>query len=122
RSAAVPSQEDWPARRVHQVHTRHQCHGFAARNLEFVFRGSVQMVQFLLSGRRTRLLRTCLIVAAFLALSVSAGAGKQRKATTLQPAPPELLLDGGRKLTFERSFSLEREVKPNRSFWTRVVD
>src|SRR5208282_6396994 len=35
---------------------------------------------------------------------------------------PELLLEGGRKLTFERSFSLEREVKPKRAFWTRVVD
>ncbi len=31
-------------------------------------------------------------------------------------------MDGGRKLRFERSFSLEREVKPKRSFWTRVVD
>ena len=31
-------------------------------------------------------------------------------------------MDGGRKLSFERSFSLEREVKPKRSFWTRVVD
>ena len=41
------------------------------------------------------------------------------------PAPvevPELLLDGGRKLTWERSFSLEREVKPKRSFWTKLVD
>ena len=31
-------------------------------------------------------------------------------------------MDGGRRLAFERSFSLEREVKPKRSFWTRVVD
>lgn len=31
-------------------------------------------------------------------------------------------MDGGRRLSFERSFSLEREVKPKRSFWTRVVD
>ena len=36
--------------------------------------------------------------------------------------PPDLLLDGGRRLSFERSFSLERQVKPKRSFWTRVVD
>ncbi len=50
------------------------------------------------------------------------GPAKQPKATVSQPAPPDLLLDGGRKLTFERSFSLEREVKPKRSFWTRVVD
>ena len=38
------------------------------------------------------------------------------------PSAPDLLMDGGRKLSFERSFSLEREVKPKRSFWTRVVD
>ncbi len=31
-------------------------------------------------------------------------------------------LDGGRKLSFERSFSSESEVKPNRGFWNKVVD
>jgi len=46
---------------------------------------------------------------------------KSRK-EKLQPAAPDLLMDGGRKLSFERSFSLEREVNPKRSFWTRVVD
>ena len=35
---------------------------------------------------------------------------------------PVLELDGGRKLVFERSFSSEREVKPNRGFWNKVVD
>ena len=39
-----------------------------------------------------------------------------------EPAPPELLLEGGRKLTYERSFGSEREVKPKRSFWSRLVD
>src|SRR5271167_4762992 len=81
------------------------------------------MVRFLLSGRCWGRLRKAFIVAAFAALlSMPAGAGKQPKTTAVPPAPPELLLDGGRKLTFERSFSLEREVKPKRSFWTRVVD
>jgi len=48
---------------------------------------------------------------------------KQPKVALTQPAAgPELLLDGGRKLTWERSFSLEREVKPKRSFWTKLVD
>ena len=31
-------------------------------------------------------------------------------------------MDGGRKLRFERVFSSEREVKPKRGFWTKVVD
>jgi DNA-binding beta-propeller fold protein YncE len=38
------------------------------------------------------------------------------------PGPPELLLEGGRKLTYERSFGSEREVKPKRGFWNRLVD
>jgi len=39
-----------------------------------------------------------------------------------EPGPPELLLEGGRKLTYERSFGSEREVKPKRGFWNRLVD
>lgn len=44
------------------------------------------------------------------------------RVTQPPPAPPELLLEGGRKLSFERSFRSEREVKPKRGFWTRVLD
>jgi DNA-binding beta-propeller fold protein YncE len=39
-----------------------------------------------------------------------------------EPGPPELLLEGGRKLTYERSFGSEREVKPKRGFWNRLLD
>jgi DNA-binding beta-propeller fold protein YncE len=52
------------------------------------------------------------------ALARSAKGRKEK----VQPAAPDLLMDGGRKLSFERSFSLEREVNPKRRFWTRVVD
>ena len=31
-------------------------------------------------------------------------------------------LDGGRKLSWEHSFSSETEVKPNRGFWNKLVD
>jgi hypothetical protein len=31
-------------------------------------------------------------------------------------------LEGGRKLSWERSFSSQREVKPNRGFWNKLVD
>ncbi len=78
------------------------------------------MVRLLLRqgcGFRKRIL----IAAAAVLLSLPAFAAK--KVTKVeQPMPPELLLDGGRKLAFERTFSLEREVKPKRSFWTKVVD
>ena len=60
-----------------------------------------------------------ILLALFLALPALAA---KRPKETFSPPPPDLLMDGGRKLSFERSFSLEREVKPKRSFWTRVVD
>ncbi|HXM65341.1 MAG TPA: hypothetical protein VN911_01315, partial [Candidatus Acidoferrum sp.] len=79
------------------------------------------MVRLLLSGcgGRMRWIGAVAALVVLLATPVLA-AGKPK--TPRQSMPPELLLDGGRKLTFERSFSLEREVKPKRSFWTRVVD
>jgi DNA-binding beta-propeller fold protein YncE len=49
-------------------------------------------------------------------------ASSKSKDQTPALAPPELLLDGGRKLVWERSFESETEVKPKRSFWNRVVD
>ncbi|MGA2981117.1 MAG: 6-bladed beta-propeller [Terriglobales bacterium] len=39
-----------------------------------------------------------------------------------EPGPPILELEGGRRLTYERSFGSEREVKPKRGFWNRLVD
>jgi sugar lactone lactonase YvrE len=38
------------------------------------------------------------------------------------PTAPELLMDGGRRLTLERSFSSEREVKWKRGFFKKIVD
>jgi DNA-binding beta-propeller fold protein YncE len=38
------------------------------------------------------------------------------------PGPPDLLLEGGRKLTFERSFGSEKEVLGKEKFWTRVFN
>src|ERR1700693_4589048 len=81
------------------------------------------MVRFLLSGRGGGPLGRAGVAAGLIALlAITASASKQPKTAIRQHPPPELLLDGGRKLAFERSFSLEREVKPKRSFWTRVVD
>jgi DNA-binding beta-propeller fold protein YncE len=87
------------------------------------------MVRLLLTNRKGSIGRagatratTILVGAAFLLAATLAIASKRPKQTIAAPSPPDLLLDGGRKLSFERSFSLEREVKPKRSFWTRVVD
>jgi DNA-binding beta-propeller fold protein YncE len=57
-----------------------------------------------------------------LLLLSPAWASKKPNDSLTQVQGPELLLEGGRKLTWERSFSLEREVKPKRSFWTKLVD
>jgi DNA-binding beta-propeller fold protein YncE len=38
------------------------------------------------------------------------------------PHPPDLLLEGGRKLTFERIFETDRDVGAQRGFWTKLLD
>ncbi|HVI07652.1 MAG TPA: 6-bladed beta-propeller [Candidatus Binatia bacterium] len=38
------------------------------------------------------------------------------------PLPPDLLLEGGRKLTFERAFGAEKDVLGKPKFWTRVLN
>lgn len=54
------------------------------------------------------------------ALPVSAGRVKEEKPQA--PAPPDLLLEGGRKLVFGRSFDNDRDVAPKRGFFTKVFD
>jgi DNA-binding beta-propeller fold protein YncE len=56
---------------------------------------------------------------AFLS-SASWAASKSKNPST--PEFWEMSLDGGRKLTWERSFNSEFEVKPNRGFWNKLVD
>lgn len=80
------------------------------------------MGQYLLKKRsRTskhivlQFLCVCLLVGAAAAL------GRAKKPAP-EPKPPDILMDGGRKLIFERTFNNEREVKTNRGFWTKVLD
>jgi DNA-binding beta-propeller fold protein YncE len=46
----------------------------------------------------------------------------KKEESSAVPAPPDLLLEGGRKLSFERSFSSEKDVLGKPGFWTRVVN
>jgi len=73
---------------------------------------------------RTVKLRGKLITAYIVAVLVAspAFATKDKKKEPLTMQVPDVLMDGGRKLSFERMFSSEHEVKPKRGFWTRVVD
>jgi len=56
-----------------------------------------------------------------LLLSPPAFATKRPK-TAAEAPPPDLLLEGGRKLTFERVLSKEQDVHGKPGFWSRVVD
>jgi len=57
-----------------------------------------------------------------LLLVLPVWASKAKKEKTVEPAPPDLLLEGGRKLHYERSFSSEKEVEGKRGFFTKLVD
>ena len=70
----------------------------------------------------TRQLSSALLVGLILLLLPLPGWTSKAKPKTDEPGPPELELEGGRKLVYERSFGSEREVKPKRGFWNRLVD
>ena len=81
------------------------------------------MVQLLLGHRRAHWGSRFLLFAAAgacLLVPVTAAASKQKKPQPVEV--PVLQLEGGRKLVFERSFSWEREAKPKRGFWNKLVD
>lgn len=61
------------------------------------------------------------IACIFLLLLMPVWASK-KKESPVEPAPPDLLLEGGRKLHYERSFSSEKEVEGKRGFFTKLVD
>src|SRR5215468_9868121 len=81
------------------------------------------MVQLLLgreSGCRLRVVAAWILgLAAVLLPGTAAGRGKRQR-TAVQV--PELLLEGGRKLTFERSISSDRDIQGKRGFFTKVFD
>ena len=75
------------------------------------------MVQLLLSGTRGNGLGTARVACILLLLLAPAWASRKPKDKLVEPgAPPDLLLEGGRKLSYERSFHSEREVKPKSGF------
>lgn len=57
-----------------------------------------------------------------LALLLVAPAWSRTKETPAPQVGPELLMDGGRRLTYEGSFSSERELQAKRGFWKKVLD
>jgi DNA-binding beta-propeller fold protein YncE len=82
------------------------------------------MDQLLLGAPITAKLPGAILATLLSALLLAAPtlAEKDKKKELQAVAVPDLLMDGGRRLSFERVFSSEREVKPKRGFWTKVVD
>jgi len=80
------------------------------------------MVQLLLSAGRRYGCRVVSLGCVFLLLVAPTWASRAKKQTPAEPAPPDLLLDGGRKLRYERTFSSEKEVEGKRGFFTKLVD
>ena len=78
------------------------------------------MVQLLLGGKRWQLVGAAIVAgAALFACSIAAA---KPKPTAAAPEQWQMSLDGGRSLTWQRSFHSEAEVKPNRGFWNKLVD
>jgi DNA-binding beta-propeller fold protein YncE len=69
---------------------------------------------------RKRVLATALVVMA--AATYCGAADRSRPKATPEVEVPPLNLAGGRKLTFERIFSSDRDVRLKRSVWTRIFD
>jgi DNA-binding beta-propeller fold protein YncE len=63
----------------------------------------------------------CVLLLGTPFLVAPAWAAKKADPTGI-PGPPDLLLEGGRKLTFEGSFGSEKEVLGKQKFWTRVLN
>jgi DNA-binding beta-propeller fold protein YncE len=72
--------------------------------------------------RGTHMLRSITTLLLIALLQPVPGWASRQKPKVDDPSPPDLELEGGRKLAWERSFGSEREVKPKRGFWNRLVD
>jgi DNA-binding beta-propeller fold protein YncE len=78
------------------------------------------MVQAVLTRRPiTAKLWICVMVVFWLWFPAEAA---RVKSDPNLPPPPDLLLEGGRKLAFEQTFSSERDALGQRGFWTKVLD
>lgn len=80
------------------------------------------MVQCLLIGTRAVRMRYAVSMALVaILLAVPASGAKKQKTGAAAPWP-ELLLEGGRKLTYERTIANERDIRGKKGFWTKLSE
>jgi DNA-binding beta-propeller fold protein YncE len=46
----------------------------------------------------------------------------EKKNNPVEPGPPDILMDGGRRLVYERVFNSAHDVEIKRAFWKKVID
>lgn len=80
------------------------------------------MVQLLLRTFRLGKIWVLALVCLLAVVPVAAAGGNGKESKTQPVTVPELQLEGGRKLDFERTFWAEPQVKLKRGFWTKLVD
>ena len=81
------------------------------------------MVWLLLTRERRSVARTAGEVAWLLfLLATLAVASSKPKNKTPELGPPDITMDGGRKLAYERVFDSAHDVQTKRGFWKKVVD
>jgi DNA-binding beta-propeller fold protein YncE len=66
--------------------------------------------------------RICACIMMVVAVCAPAHAGKVKIEKNEPPPVPDLLLEGGRKLEFVRTFQTDRDVSPKRGFFKKVLD
>jgi sugar lactone lactonase YvrE len=80
-------------------------------------------VRSLMPAQRIQSVFFLLIILPLLSICLSRTAyAKDKKMKEVTRTVPVLLLEGGRKLVFEGTFSLDKDVKPKRGFLKKVLD
>ena len=69
-----------------------------------------------------RSLGTALMLAGLALLSASSWASPKSRPPAKEPDLWVMSLEGGRKLTWQQSFSSETAVRPSRGFWNKLID
>ncbi len=71
---------------------------------------------------RAKTLSTAVALVLILSLLQIPVSAEKRKKNSAEPPWPELLLEGGRKLSYQQTFTSDRDVRNNPGFWGKVAN